>query len=97
MELIAFSFYVRFSSGSNFHEETGSDDIDDYENQESSKCYSDGNQEDAPIPELKLANVLRGWLPKSSLWGISRMRSEGRFGLHCLGGGSRFKAYQKCM
>ncbi|KAE7997309.1 hypothetical protein FH972_001955 [Carpinus fangiana] len=96
---IACKLHSLLSSGSIFHEETeetGSDDIDDDENQEkSSKCHGDDNQEDAPIPELKLANVLRGWLSNSSLWGISRKRSEGwnpsssRFGQHCLGGGTR--------
>lgn len=89
---------ARSSSKSNANEEkkeTGSCDINNDENQDSSKCkgYNE-NQEEDPIPESKLARVFRGWLSTSSLRGITRNGSEGRgpstsrFAPNCLVGGS---------
>ncbi|KAF5466769.1 hypothetical protein F2P56_016669 [Juglans regia] len=70
------------SSKSNANEEkkeTGSCDINNDDNQDSSKCngYNE-NQEEDPIPESKFARVFRGWLSTSSLRGITRNGSEGR-------------------
>ncbi|KAG7998066.1 hypothetical protein I3843_01G240400 [Carya illinoinensis] len=87
------------SSKSNAHEEkkeTGAGDINNDENQDSSKCNNgyNENEEEDPIPESKFARVFRGWLSTSSLRGITRNGSEGRgrstsrFAPNCMVGGS---------
>ncbi|KAK7859308.1 uncharacterized protein LOC112015267 [Quercus suber] len=100
MELVDFD--VRSSSGSDSHEEISSDDSNNNENQDSSKDYSDENQEEVPLLEFKLAKFLRRWLSNSRSRSLLKNGSEGRsagtgFPLHCLGGVPRFNAKDKLM
>lgn len=92
MELKYLFFFsnVRSSSKSNAREEkkdTGSGDINNDENQNSSKCHGyNQNQEEDPIPESKFGRVFRGCLSTtSSLWGFTR--NAPKFP-NCLLGGS---------
>ncbi|XP_057967821.1 uncharacterized protein LOC131157574 [Malania oleifera] len=90
--------YSELSSGSNSDKtreqappgDNGSDGEDQEDNLK--HHHYDSDDDEIPMPALKLAHFLKGRLIYSRLWSDSRKSSNGRtrpsrFALHCLGGG----------